>query len=147
MLFRSAVPEDAAPCIDLRGKTRQNAFSVEALAAIGITLDSWTEGIRTGQSPGWVCLEGDVLVGMCFWDRSSGEVLVVAVLPDFESSGIGRRLLAECLEEIRNAGHSRSFLGCNPDPSSRSHGFYRRLGWTPTGEKDALGDEVLELPL
>ncbi|MER2177626.1 MAG: GNAT family N-acetyltransferase, partial [Stenotrophomonas maltophilia] len=27
----------------------------------------------------------------------------------------------------------------------RSHGFYRHLGWRPTGEIDSLGDEVLEL--
>jgi ribosomal protein S18 acetylase RimI-like enzyme len=145
--FRSALPEDAGSCIDLRGKTRQNAFSAEALAAIGITLETWTEGIRTNQSPGHVCLADGAVVGMSFWDRASGEVLVVAVLPEFESLGIGKRLLENVLEDIRQAGFTRSFLGCNSDPASRSHGFYRRLGWTSTGETDALGDEVLELPL
>lgn len=147
LVFRPARPEDAQACIDLRGKTRQNAFSAEALAAIGITLETWTEGIRTKASPGHVCLEGTKVVGMSFWDRASGEVLVVAVLPEFESLGIGKRLLENVLEDMRQAGFTRSFLGCNSDPASRSHGFYRRLGWTPTGETDALGDEVLELPL
>jgi GNAT superfamily N-acetyltransferase len=145
--FRKAVPEDAAPCIVLRGKTRENAFSAEQLAAIGITLDSWRNGIEDGSSPGFVCQDGDDLVGMCFCEKDSGEILVAAVLPEFETHGIGKRLLNLTLEELRKAGHTKSFLGCTINPSARSHGFYRHLGWTSTGTKDALGDEVLELPL
>lgn len=145
--FRSAVPEDAGACIDLRGRTRQNAFSEDALAGLGITRATWAEGIRDGSCPGHVCQSGDGLVGMAFADRDSGEVVVVAVLPEFESLGIGKQLLERTLQDLKAHGHTRSFLGCNSDPSSRSHGFYRRLGWCPTGEFDALGDEVLALSL
>lgn len=145
--FRSAVPEDAGACIDLRGRTRQNAFSEDALAGLGITRATWAEGIRDGSCPGHVCQSGDGLVGMAFADRDSGEVQVVAVLPDFEGRGIGQRLLELTLRDLVSHGHTRSFLGCNADPASRSHGFYRRLGWRPTGETDALGDEVLALSL
>lgn len=84
---------------------------------------------------------------MAFADRDSGEVQVVAVLPDFEGRGIGQRLLELVLRDLAAHGHTSSFLGCNADPASRSHGFYRRLGWRPTGEIDALGDEVLARPL
>jgi hypothetical protein len=31
------------------------------------------------------------------------------------------------------------------DPTVRAHGFYRALGWRPTGERTANGDEILEL--
>ncbi len=143
--FRSALPEDAAPCIVLRGQTRQNAFSPEALAALGITQETWEQGIRSASYPGVVCLHEGALVGMCYFDSHSTEILVVAVLPEQEGLGIGKQLLQQALEHLKKLGHSRSFLGCNADPASRSHGFYRRLGWKPTGEVDSLGDEVLEL--
>lgn len=42
---RDARPEDAAACIDLRGRTRENAFSAAQLAELGITEDSWAAGI------------------------------------------------------------------------------------------------------
>lgn len=142
--YRPALPDDAASCIALRGQTRQNAFSEEALAALGITKETWAEGVRDGSFPGHVCHSDGSLVGMSFCDRDSGEVLVVAVLPDFEGLGIGKRLLELSLADLKSHGHARSFLGCNRDPASRSHGFYRRLGWRPTGHVDALGDEVLE---
>ncbi len=145
--FRSAVPEDAGACIDLRGRTRQNAFSEEALAELGITRTTWAQGIRDGSCPGHVCQSEGCVVGMAFADRDSGEVVVVAVLPEFESLGIGKRLLERTQQDLKDHGHKRAFLGCNSDPSSRSHGFYRRLGWCPTGEFDALGDEVLSREL
>jgi hypothetical protein len=54
-------------------------------------------------------------------------------------------LLARVVQDLRAAGHTRLFLGCARDPSTRSHGFYRHLGWQPTGEIDANDDEILEL--
>lgn len=145
--IRAALPEDAGKCIEMRGMTRENAYSATALAAIGITLESWCEGIRNKSSPGFVCLDDEKIVGMSFWDSQSGEVLVVAVLPEYENLGIGKNLLQRSLTEIEQHGHRRSFLGCNPSPSSRSYGFYRKLGWVTTGTKDSLGDEILEIAL
>lgn len=145
--YRSATPDDASRCIELRGKTRQNAYSAADLAAIGITLETWRDAIHDQTSPGYVCLDKDLLVGMCFWDSQSGEILVVAVLPRYENMGIGKNLLQRSLADLARSGHIKSFLGCNPSPDSRSHGFYRRLGWTSTGKKDSLGDEIFEIQL
>ena len=72
-------------------------------------------------------------------------VLVLALLPEFENRGIGRQLLQDVVSLSRDAGHSRLFLACSADPRSRSHGFYRHLGWKATGEIDEAGDEILEL--
>jgi GNAT superfamily N-acetyltransferase len=85
------------------------------------------------------------MAGYCFADRDTGEVLVLALLPDYEGRGVGRQLLQEVVSLTRDAGHTRLFLACSADPRSRSHGFYRRLGWRPTGEIDEAGDEILEL--
>lgn len=145
--FRSALPEDTPSCIVLRGQTRQNSFSAEALAALGITAQTWEQGIREATSPGFVCLQAEAMVGMCFFGSKSGEILVVAIHPEHEGCGIGKVLLDMALEALKAMGHTRSYLGCNSNPASRSHGFYRHLGWKPTGETDSLGDEVLELDL
>lgn len=144
VIYRKAVPEDTPGCIDLRGKTRENAFSVEELQALGITLDSWRAGIADGSLLGYVGLVDGELAGYCFGDRDTGEIAVLALLPAHEGQGIGKALLDLMVEEFQGLGFKRLFLGCSPDPHVRSHGFYRHLGWKPTGEFDAAGDEVLE---
>lgn len=141
--YRPAHPDDAAACIDLRGRTRENAFSAKDLCAQGITRESWSAGIRDGALPGVVALADGELAGYCFGDRDSGEIMVLALLPAYEGRGIGRALLDQVMRMLRALGHERLFLSCAADPGVRSHGFYRRLGWVPTGEIDPAGDEVL----
>lgn len=143
--FRRAVPEDAAECVVARGRTRQNAASEEWLRSIGITAKSWGENIRSGALPGHVCIADNTIVGFCFGLRDTGEIQVLAVLPDFENRGIGRELLARTSKELATLGHARLFLGCSPDPASRSYGFYRHVGWRSTGKFDERGDEILEI--
>lgn len=147
LIHRPATPADAPACIALRGQTRQNAISATQLAAMDITADSWAEGIRSGATPGHVALQHGTLAGYCFGDRESGEVLVLALLPAFEGRGLGRDLLARVVEQLAGLGHRRLFLACSTDPASRSHGFYRHLGWQPTGRLDGHGDEILVLDL
>ena len=143
--YRPAVPEDAAECVVVRGRTRQNAASEEWLRSIGITLKSWGENIRSGATPGDVCVVDGEIVGFCFGVRETGEIQVLAVLPDFENCGVGRELLDRTSKELAKLGHARLFLGCSPDPASRSYGFYRHLGWRSTGTFDKYGDEILEI--
>jgi GNAT superfamily N-acetyltransferase len=142
---RAAQPEDAPACIALRGRTRQNAISTERLQQMGITEASWAAAIRSGALPGHVALHDGELVGYCFGDRSSGEVVVLALLPAFEGQGLGRELLARTVQQLAGLGWTRLFLGCSSDPASRSHGFYRHLGWQPTGQLNSHGDDILEL--
>jgi GNAT superfamily N-acetyltransferase len=143
--FKSAPPDLAAEYIRLRGMTRENAISDERLRALGITADSWANDIRSGELQGVVALFGTQMVGYCFGNAGSGEVVVLAVRPAFEGQGIGQRLLALVVELLGSLGHKRLFLGCAADPAVRSHGFYRQLGWRSTGTVDERGDEVLEL--
>jgi L-amino acid N-acyltransferase YncA len=145
LTFRSAIPGDASLCIKIRGLTRENAFSEEALRALGITTESWSSGIRDGSCPGFVaCLDGQI-IGYCFGDRDTGEIVVLALLPTYEGHGIGKTLLAMMVEKLKQQGFQRLFLACSSDPNVRSYGFYRYLGWRPKGERDESGDEILEL--
>lgn len=143
--YRQALPEDVAECLVVRGKTRQNPASEEFLRSIGITRESWAANVRSGALPGHVCLVDGAIVGFCFGMRETGEIQVLALLPDFENRGIGRELLARTSKELANLGHIRLFLGCSPDPASRSYGFYRHLGWRSTETFDKHGDEILEI--
>lgn len=87
------------------------------------------------------------MAGYCFGDRDSGEIVVLALLPECEARGIGKALLERMVDDFRGWGFARLFLGCSSDPNSRSYGFYRHLGWTSTGALDAAGDELLEYAL
>ena len=145
LAFRLAVAADIAACVELRGRTRENAVPAERLAALGITEASWADDVRSERLTGHVCIAGGAIVGYCFGDNASGEVVVLALLPAFEAKGIGRRLLDLVVAHLARRGHRRLFLGCAADPKTRSHGFYRHLGWVSTGAFDAAGDEILEL--
>lgn len=147
MVYRAAKPEDAPACLVLRGKTRQNAVSEERLRSMGITTETWSGGIRSGALPGFVCCVDGEIVGYCFGDRDTGEIVVLALLPDFEGCGIGRELLSRTVQALADLGHTRLFLGCSKYPTSRSYGFYRHLGWRSTGSYDNNGDEILELKI
>jgi ribosomal protein S18 acetylase RimI-like enzyme len=142
--IRRALPADAAACVALRGRTRENAISPERLRAYGITVESWASDIATDTLAGHVCCLEDKLVGYCLGARLTGAVVVLALLPEAECMGLGRRLLALVIQDLRSAGHSRLFLGCSPDPAGRSYGFYRHLGWRSTATFDRAGDEILE---
>jgi GNAT superfamily N-acetyltransferase len=143
--FAAAVPEDAAECVRLRGLTRENAVPEARLRELGITAASWGADIRAGTLPGFVCRVDGQMAGYCFGNTGTGEIVVLALLPEFEERGLGRQLLQRMVDLLRNLGHTRLFLGCAADPAVRSHGFYRHLGWCSTGQTDSLGDEVLEL--
>jgi GNAT superfamily N-acetyltransferase len=134
----------AAEYIALRSLTRQNPITADTLRSLGITAESWAKDIEAKQTQGFIALSGEQMVGYCFGARSSGEVLVLAVRPAYEGQGIGQRLLALVVEQLKLQGHTRLFLACSANPAVRSHGFYRRLGWRSTGALDKHADEVLE---
>jgi GNAT superfamily N-acetyltransferase len=147
LTYRRAVPSDIAACIELRGKTRENAVSVERLKQLGITQASWGADVASGDLPGHVCIDDGRIVGYIFADKNTGEVVVLALLPEWEGKGIGKKLLEMMVTDLTKVGFRRLFLGCSSDPNVRSHGFYRHLGWKSTGTFDANHDEVLELLL
>ncbi len=146
-LIRPAEAGDIAACIALRGRTRENAVSAARLAELGITEASWSAQVRAGELPGFVALVQGTMAGYCFGEAGTGEIVVLALLPEHEGRGLGRQLLDRTVAHLTALGHRRLFLGCSSNPAHRSFGFYRRLGWTPTGERDRLGDDLLELRL
>lgn len=137
----------SAEYIRLRGLTRENPASETRLKELGVTAESWSADVESGELTGTVALDADRVIGYCFGNKRTGEVVVLAVLPDFEGRGVGRQLLASITEALSQRGHNRLFLGCSADPKVRSYGFYRHVGWRSTGTVDDRNDELLELIL
>ncbi len=143
--YRIAVPSDTGECIVLRGMTRENAITAPRLASYGITAESGAKQIEDGRILGYVCIDGKRIVGYCFGNRHTGEIEVLALLPEYEGRRIGKTLLSHVVAHLRSIGFNRLFLGCSKNPAHRSYGFYRHLGWRFAGSLDAHGDEMLEL--
>jgi ribosomal protein S18 acetylase RimI-like enzyme len=143
LLIRETREADLERLFDVRARTRENPVSREQLAAVGITPASSAAALRSGDQKGWVCLDGPNVIGFCSADGVGGEVIVLAVLPEYEGRGVGRRLLAHAVEWLRARGAGRVWLAASPDPAIRAHGFYRAQGWRPTGQRDGNGDEIL----
>jgi len=145
LLFREALPSDIEGLFAVRARTRENPISKEQLASLGITAESTARSLASGRVKGWVCIHESNLVGFCNGDVETGEVLVLAVLPEFERRGIGTCLLSRIVECLRSASSHTIWLAASPDARVRAHGFYRSLGWRPNGKKERNGDEILVL--
>lgn len=143
--FRQVCEADIEELLDVRAATRENALSRDQLARMGITAAAIAESLAAGTTRGWVCSRDSRIVGFCMGDSERGEVLVLALLPDYERRGIGKALLSRVVDWLGSFNPPRIWLGTSPNPDTRAHGFYRALGWQPTGETDAHGDEVLVL--
>ncbi|HET8529938.1 MAG TPA: GNAT family N-acetyltransferase [Methylomirabilota bacterium] len=92
------------------------------------------ESLAAATTKGWGC--------SC---ESRPEVLVLAVLPEFEGRGIGKTLLSLAVGWLRSFGQTRIWLSASSDPETRAYGFYRSLSWRPVGKRDPSGDEILVL--
>lgn len=144
ILFRRTRIEDIEALFDVRSRTRENPISRERLAEMGITHASTAEGFESGVLCGWVAVVEGGVVGFCTGDTESGEVLVLALLPAFEGQGVGKTLLSNVVEELLLKGIEPLWLAADSNSDVRAHGFYRYLGWKPTGQVLENGDEILQ---
>jgi ribosomal protein S18 acetylase RimI-like enzyme len=145
--FRRTRAADVGALFILRARTRENPLTAPELAELGITPELTRQHLAAGWLVGFVCVRGRRLAGFCSGDRRSGEILVVAVLAQFEGCGVGGRLLAEVSAVLGASGCAHLWLAAAANPQGRAHGFYRHLGWQPTGAHAPGGDEILALRL
>lgn len=144
LCFRETRCDDVNQLFYVRSKTRENPISKARLAELGITHASSVEGFESGDLYGWVCVNHEKVVGFCTGQISTGEVLVLAVLPAFEGQGVGKQLLSKVVDKLLQSGTTSVWLAADRNSAVRAHGFYRRLGWEPTGQVLENGDEILE---
>ncbi len=139
LAFRPMTLQDIEAVFDVRASTAENALNRDQLREVyGVTPASMACAMASDAS-GWVCTDSDKVVGFVMGDRVAGEVTVLAVLPDYEKRGVGAALMDRVQGWLFSNRHDTLFLLTNPDPDTRSHGFYRKLGWRPAGEQ--VGDD------
>jgi ribosomal protein S18 acetylase RimI-like enzyme len=121
----------------VRTRTRENTYTLEQLRALGITEGSVAERLATS-CKGWLCTNAGLVVGFCMADSSTGELWVIAVLPEYEGKGIGNALMGLAEEWLWAHGCSRAWLTTDVDTKLRAYGFYRQRGWTDRKVENGL---------
>ncbi|MRD48056.1 GNAT family N-acetyltransferase [Caenimonas koreensis] len=130
MSIRPITPADIPALFHVRPRTRENALTLDELRALGITPESvatWLEGSTCGWL--WQTPAGEV-VGFCMAEKDAGELLVIALLPEYEGRGIGGQLMQHAESWLAQSGRTRAWLTTDIDPTLRAYGFYRHRGWT-----------------
>ncbi|WP_156129096.1 GNAT family N-acetyltransferase [Chitinibacter sp. ZOR0017] len=146
MLIRKTQADDLPHLFTLRSRTRENPLSLSQLEALGITLDSAAVALERGWHVGWLCELNENYAGFCAVDIRSGEMLVLAVAPEYEGLGIGRQLLEQAVATLQAHGVPRIWLSAVPDPRLRAYGFYRSQGWHSVQVLSA-DEEIMEYGL
>jgi len=78
---------------------------------------------------GWLCEIEDKVVGFAMGDRDTGELWVIAVLPECLRMGIGSRLLVLVEQWMFAEGCKRLWLTTDIDTELRAYSFYLKNGW------------------
>ena len=143
LIFRETKSTDVEQLFDVRSLTRENPISRKDLEGMGITPESTIMSFDSGAAKGWVCTDNSKVVGFSTGLKETGEIFVLAVLPEYERLGIGSRLLAKVIDWLESNGNDRIWLSTSSNPIFRSYGFYRSQGWHSSGEINQIGDEIL----
>src|SRR2546430_3234948 len=78
---------------------------------------------------------------LCGHDGRRGYIYHLAVDPARHGLGIGRRLIAECLEGLKRAGLERANILVAKD-NPRGLEFWRRTGWEDLEGAAAMGRDI-----
>ena len=143
--FRETRLADIRSLSNVPAAADENSSSRALLLRLGIRLPPTDADLLSERLKLWECADDSVVVGHCAGDCATGEILSLSVRSGYEGRGIGRRLLCLIVAWLRASGAQRIWLVAPSDPTLRAFGFYRALGWRPSGEQLGEGNEVLEL--
>ncbi|MBI5805749.1 GNAT family N-acetyltransferase [candidate division TA06 bacterium] len=145
LAFREIEPRDIPELLVLRTMVKENRLSAEDLVKIGITEESVTAKLNSTYR-GWLCRDqSGRALGFSIGNKSDGEMWVIAILPEFEGRGIGRKLML-LVQDWLFQFHDELWLTTEHDPGNRAYGFYQSLGWRETGVVKDLSRFVLKKP-
>ncbi len=90
-----------------------------------------------------VATDGPILVGviMCGHDGRRGHIYHLAVDPAYRRYGVGKRLVHECLDQLRQAGVIRAIILVS-DNNPGGAEFWKRAGWEDIPGAMAMGVDV-----
>ena len=90
-----------------------------------------------------VAVEGSKIVGvaLCGHDGRRGHIYHLAVDPAYRGRGLGKRMVDDCLKDLRRLGLQRAIImvaGDNP----RGRSFWKRSGWEELPGAMAMGIDL-----
>ena len=128
MHIREITEGDIPALFVVRVATHQNQLSREELASLGITEETVKARLR-GTFKGWLCNVNSQVVGFAIGDRATGELWVIALLPQYIGQGIGSALLRRVEDWLVANGCARLWLTTDLDAGLKAYRFYRQHGW------------------
>jgi len=127
MLIREATVNDIPAIQNVRHTVRENVLSDPSLVP-----DSAVEDYLTRRGKGWVCERNKVVVGFAIADLQDHNIWALFLRPEAEGKGIGKALHNRMLDWYFSQTNETVWL--STAPKSRAEGFYRKMGWTETGQ-------------
>jgi len=127
-LIRAIAPGDIPDLFDIRIRTWENPNGAAELEALGITPETVLKRLQTDHA-GWIAFVDKVPVGFVMGNRTTSELWVIAVLPEFEGQGIGGQLMKRAETWLFEQGCDPLWLTTYLEEDARAVGFYRHLGW------------------
>ena len=126
MRFREATTNDIAQIQRVRHSVKENVLSDPALVPDSDVFDYITQ-----RGKGWVCEDGERIVGFSIADLKGKNIWALFVEPAYEGKGIGKELHRLMLDWYFSQTDETVWL--STAPRSRAESFYRKAGWTETG--------------
>jgi GNAT superfamily N-acetyltransferase len=126
MTFREADKKDIQQLQVIRNQVNENKLSNPDIVA-----DEDYQVFFEYAGKGWVCENGDRIVGFSVVDLHGHNIWALFVHPDYEGQGIGRRLYDIMLDWYFGITKQPVWLGT--EPNTRAESFYRKSGWKEIG--------------
>lgn len=111
--------------------------------AEGDDKESVSQFVKRNPGLSRVATDGSMIVGvvLCGHDGRRGHIYHLAVNPEYHGQGLGRRLVKECFDRLRDAGIQRVIILVAND-NSRGRQFWLGAGWEELPGAIAMGKDV-----
>jgi GNAT superfamily N-acetyltransferase len=130
MHFRKMNSTDVSTAYEITLSTREQSFTREAMTAVGITEESTVEMMDVTRShEGWICEVEGKPVGFAMGNKDTGELWIIAVLPEFERQGIGSQLHNLTEDWLRSQGRKEAWLAVLQDVQVDGYRFFKNRNW------------------
>ncbi|HSQ43686.1 MAG TPA: GNAT family N-acetyltransferase [Ginsengibacter sp.] len=126
MIFREANIDDIKQIQKVRHSVKENVLSDPELVT-----DKDCEEFLTRRGKGWVCEIEKNIVAFAIADLKENNIWALFVRPEYENTGIGKKLHAMMLNWYFNQTKAKVWLGTAP--GTRAAMFYKILGWKEIG--------------
>lgn len=129
--LREASGDDIAGIFRVRTSVTENPISAERLERMGVKRANDGGAALELCAKVWVAEQRRQIVAFSIAHQKSSSIFALFVLPEYESRGLGSRLLYAASEWLWDNGADIVWL--TTQPNTRAARFYEQFGWTCSG--------------